>query len=387
MTVRILFMAFFSLLASSVSAQQWERVDGGMSYIAQIEQNQSSLRIGCSADIELGQNYLEMSLGDHPVEGQTQFQFDDGSQQAVLLDGGQLRADTSNNASLFTGVTSRLKSASKVTIRLLDGAEHTFVLRGSSRAIGECPLPTVPFDIANCKLERAFGYVKYRNGTFVLSDFCIDRDAGGFQGAENVSGLTLVKDDGVNFTYEDLANGRGSLQIAPVLVSTYHGGQFDDQSPEFNYYGPEGSIVGFVYNELATPESLAQTFQVYLSTGYFGLIGEGEFVDGEATFSLIDNVAFGMSRNGAGELTFRVADDGSVTATGSLSADNIRIAGYGPNEWVSARFEVTDLRGFATGAGGQVIKAYAELTGEMTDAEGDVDTVLTRAEVFLYAWQ
>lgn len=390
MILRAFLLMWFSAMSTTALSQQWVQTESDGLIVAEIEEGASRLTVRCSPNIEIGQNAIRVDLNGTPVTGQTQFQFNDGSQQAVLLENGMMGADTDNNAALFSGVISRLKQASDVTVRLPDGAEQTFSLRGSTRAIGECPLPSIPFDMADCEDERGFGYIRYGLGTgpFALSDFCINRDEGSLRGLESFGGLTLTKDDGVNFTYENLSSGgaiRPTLQIAPVITSTYHGGIIDDQSPEFNFNNGDLSIVGYLYNALGSPERMGESFGVLVALGepLFGLYGEATFENGHATFELIDSPMFGLSRNGQGQLAFVVADDGSVSGSGAFEAENVRVAGYSPNEWVKAEFEVSELRGFIVGETGQVIKTHALITGEVIDAEGDVRSVETLAEIFL----
>lgn len=377
-------------VSTQLGAQEWQGTESSGSYRAEIEQDGSTLSVICSSSVEDGQNSIMAVLFGQAVSGPVQFQFNDGSQQSAILESGEVRADSQNNVELFEGIISRLKSQSSVTIRTAEGIEQVFSLRGSTRSIGDCPLPVAPFDISTCITERGFGLVSYKYGSdpIALSDFCFDRSNGSFNGLVSDTSLTLVADSGTSFTYEDLASGGSSrpiLKIAPVITATYHGGSIDDQSPEFYYGGNGASVTGFLYNQLATPETIGTGFRANVSTGLFSLYGEADFIDGIATFNLIDRRDTTRSRNGTGTITIIVADDGSVSGSGNFSAENIRLAGYRQNEWVSATYQVTELRGYAVGETGQVIKTYASLTGQITDAEGDVrEVVASKAEIFLY---
>lgn len=242
-----------------------------------------------------------------------------------------------------------------------------------------------------CDAEPAFGVVA-RDAGPQLGDFCVDRDAGALAGPVSLSGLTLVMDDGVNFTFEDLAKRSGNLmQIAPVLTATYHGAEVDDQSPEVNAMVGGEFVVGFLYDDLAAPEGLAENFLVYVADAAsitqrtpLGFTGEARFENGTATIALEDNTEYGTAKGTEGTLTLTVAADGSVTGNGAFSTRNIRSAGYSANEWVSMQVTIDALRGFATGPTGQVIKTYALASADIVDAEGDARKSSGYLEIFLF---
>lgn len=242
-----------------------------------------------------------------------------------------------------------------------------------------------------CEKEMAFGQI-IGSSDPQLGDFCVDRETGSLSGPFALDGLTLTMDDGVNFTFEDLAERSGNqMKIAPVITATYHNGNVDDQSPEINALFGKYFFVGFLYDELASPSALAPGFYVHVADGAsidgmtpLGFMGEAEFTDGSATIALSDNTQYGTAKGTKGTITLTVADDGSVTGTGSIETQNIRSAGYRQNEWVSMTITLDTLRGFATGPTGQVIKSYALVTAEILDAEGDKRQSSGALEVFLF---
>ena len=245
-----------------------------------------------------------------------------------------------------------------------------------------------------CQGKRAFGKISNiaSSSSDRLGDFCVDHDKGSIAGPISLSGLTLTKHDGVNFTFEDLAGRSGNqMQIAPVLTATYHSGKVEDQSPEINVLAGSEFFVGFIYNELASPKQLADKFHVFLADGAsidgmtpLGFVGDAVFQDGSATVALSDNTQYGTAKETEGYITLTVADDGSVTGSGALKTRNIRLAGYKPNEWVSMSITIDQLRGFATGPTGQVIKSYALVTANIIDVEGDSSQSKGSLEVFLF---
>lgn len=252
-------------------------------------------------------------------------------------------------------------------------------------------LPASSQQLESCEKERAFGQV-IGSSNPQLGDFCVDRENGSLSGPIELSGLTLTMDDGVNFTFEDLAKRSGNqMQIAPVITATYHSGSVDDQSPEINVLSGNDFFVGFIYDDLATPSDLASSFYVHVADGAsidgmtpLGFKGEAIFQNGSATITLSDNTQYGTAKGTDGTITMTVAEDGTVTGSGAIRTQNIRSAGFSPNEWVSMSIEIDELRGFATGPTGQVIKSYALVTADVIDAEGDLRQSKGSIEVFLF---
>lgn len=243
----------------------------------------------------------------------------------------------------------------------------------------------------DCQHENAFGKVTTSAGD-VLADFCVDRETGSISGPFSVLGLTLTKDDGLNFTFEDLGGGSANvMQIAPVLTATYHNSNVEDQSPEVNVMSGPDFFVGFIYNDLATPQQLADSFYVHLADGAsidgmtpLGFTGQATFVDGQTTISVIDNTQYGTAKGTEGSISLTVSDNGTISGEGHIFTNNIRSAGYSQNEWVSMSIRIDELRGFATGSTGQVIKSYALVTADIIDAEGDNHQSTGSMEIFLY---
>lgn len=70
--------------------------------------------------------------------------------------------------------------------------------------------------------------------------------------------------------------------------------------------------------------------------------------------TLTDNTQYGTAKGTQGVIEIVVADDDTVTGSGSFQTQNIRSAGNSNNEWVSMTLVIDELRGFATGSTGQV---------------------------------
>ena len=138
-------------------------------------------------------------------------------------------------------------------------------------------------------------------------------------------------------------------------------------------------------------DALAPNFYMFLSMGLhdtgtvpYLFAGQAAFEGGVTTVTIQDHPEYSVAKNTEGAIELTVADDGSASGTGVLEAENIRSAGYQKDEWVSISVTFDDIRGYATGPTGQVIKTYALVTGEITDAEGDVRTSRGSAEIFFY---
>lgn len=239
-----------------------------------------------------------------------------------------------------------------------------------------------------------------------LSEICVDREAGTISGSEPVIGLQLVKRSGASEEYENLDLGvdarmRPLMQIAPVIHQTYHGGVVEDGSPEFYFINRDGprarlqdtgkfQMAGYLYDQLASPEMLAEQFSVLVMAELFmgeagqkpgvnfgmfsGLLfsGEANIADGSSEFAIAEYPDEGLGlQNGKGSLRINVDNDGALTGTGDLYVENSRLAGHAPGEWIWARLEIGDLRGHAVGETGQVLKAYAVAEGEVEDESGN----------------
>lgn len=252
-----------------------------------------------------------------------------------------------------------------------------------------------------------------------LSEICVDRNGGTIVGSETVTGLQLVKRNGASEEYENLDLGidarmRPLMQIAPTIHQTYHGGVVDDGSPEFyfiNKGGPDArqydtnkfQISGYLYDELASPEDLAERFStlamVELFKGedgqkpgvkvgmYSGLLfsGEATFSDGTSEIPMTEYPDEGLGmQNGDGVIRISVDRSGALTGTGELYVENSRLAGHAPGEWIWARIEIDGLRGHAVGATGQVLKAYGVAKGELEDESGNRQPIIATDQFVAY---
>lgn len=388
--MRNLLLFFCAIFAQASAAQPWTAETSRASRVASISDGHSTLSVECSTSSARSMNTIKLILAGNAANGPVQIT-SKGEPITVVLEKGRMNADSETNRDVFDSIVSGLKAGSVVQIEDSDGQIVELPLKGSSRAIGACPLPIKSFDLDQCQSERAFGIVTDVS-TYSLGDFCVDRASGSVKGPLTLAGLTLTKDNGVNFTFEDLSGGpRDQMEIAPVIVATHHNSDVDDQSPEINIYQGTKHLVGFLYDELAAPDALADTF--YVHVGYdgpeldiapLGFEGETVFSNGRANIDLADSADYGTTRNTKGALQLIVGSDGTVTGSGSIYSENIRSAGYSRNEWVTVDISIDEIRGFATGPTGQVIKSYALVTTEMTDAEGDVRRSKGFLEVFLY---
>lgn len=142
---------------------------------------------------------------------------------------------------------------------------------------------------------------------------------------------------------------------------------------------------------MGATSDLAPSFYVHVADGAsidgmtpLGFKGEANFQDGSAKVVLSDNTQYGTAKGTAGTITLTMDDNGSVTGAGTIRLQNIRSAGFSPIEWVSMLIEIDELRGFATGPTGQVIKSYALVTADIIDAEGDMRNSRGSIEVFLF---
>ncbi len=278
-------------------------------------------------------------------------------------------------------------------------------------------------DLPNCEHETGLAMVRYTFGggheRIDLSEICVDRESGTVLGAETVTGLQLVKQSGTSEEYENLdldvaAQRRPLMQIAPVIHQTYHGGAVDDSSPEFyfiNRGGPSAQLhstnkfqmSGYLYDQLASPETLAQQFSTLIFAELFmgeegqkpgiqvgmysGLLfsGEAAFSNGTSVIAVTEYPDEGLGmQNGDGTIRITVDSSGRLTGAGELYVENSRLAGHAPGEWIWARLTINDLHGHAVGETGQVLKAYGVAEGELEDEGGSKTPIIGTVQFFAY---
>lgn len=264
-------------------------------------------------------------------------------------------------------------------------------------------------DLPSCEQETGMAMVRYTFGggreRIDLSEICVDRERGTIVGAEAVTGLQLVKKSRSSEEYENLdlgvaAHMRPLMQIAPVIHQTYHGGVVDDRSPEFyfiNRGGPNArlhntgtfQISGYLYDQLAAPQALAQHFTTLVMAELFmgeagqkpgikvgmysGLVfsGAAVFSNGTSEIAMAEYPDEGLgAQNGDGTIQISVDSAGALVGSGELYIENSRLAGHAPGEWIWARLAIDSLRGHAVGETGQVLKAYGVAEGEIEDEAG-----------------
>lgn len=278
-------------------------------------------------------------------------------------------------------------------------------------------------DLPNCEQETGLAMVRYTFGggheRIDLSEICVDRETGSIVGSETVTGLQLVKQSGASEEFENLDLGvaaqmRPLMQIAPVIHQTYHGGAVDDGSPEFyfiNRGGPSARLhstnkfqmSGYLYDQLASPESLAQQFSTIVMAELFmgeegqkpgiqvgmysGLLfsGEAAFSNGTSVVAMTEYPDEGLGmQNGDGTIRITVDSFGALAGAGELYVENSRLAGHAPGEWIWARLAINDLHGHAVGETGQVLKAYGVAEGELEDEAGNSVPVIATIQFVAY---
>ena len=214
--------------------------------------------------------------------------------------------------------------------------------------------------------------------------------------SEWMSGFTLVRQtDGHDF-YEVLASGDepflrhrlavddygqalsgGSQTYGFSTLSHHYGGNFNDR----RHQARDASGDGFLYTEPFL--NSGQGARMQFSVGFSGLIdpepsfdmisgarfmtptlvGYGAVEDGRVTVDLEPFEA--GSGEGSGRLVLDVSPDGSVTGQLVVSLRNSRIAGHAPEEWLTAEFSFSHIRGVWAGDVGQDIQAIGLTNGSV----------------------
>lgn len=249
---------------------RWRRDPWGDLYSAKSVDYEKGfeLRINCaSAENPFDLNSIYLLMGQDDFTGTATFSFERGGRYEFAFENGFFGIDTQRKVSQFRSLVSELKSENHVTVVTEFGDGVKAGLRGSSKAIGQCPirrlvaadrdknvetqialspsnsdvtadeinrvseriqktLPTGAIDIIDYRLSacsgiRGFGGLTYSNsGRTVLTDFCLDESTGEFLSAEPLSGLELTADSRNGRKFEDLSSGssfyeRNHVQIIP----------------------------------------------------------------------------------------------------------------------------------------------------------------------------
>lgn len=78
-------------------------------------------------------------MGKTPESGDVLLTFDGDMPRSFQIWKGLINSDSRVGDAQFTTIINLLKSKSMVNVRFPDGTNATFTLKGSSKAIGECP--------------------------------------------------------------------------------------------------------------------------------------------------------------------------------------------------------------------------------------------------------
>lgn len=140
-------MKYFIALAAlcvpfAASAASWtSEIQDGLK-IASVKNGETSLiEVTCDVGINAPVTAITFVLGDRlPIANSTvRLTFDDEKPIFVNVDNeGGIGSLTPEAAQDFENILAKMKAKSSVKVRIFDGSEDKFALRGSSKALGEC---------------------------------------------------------------------------------------------------------------------------------------------------------------------------------------------------------------------------------------------------------
>lgn len=106
---------------------------------ADVKNGNASLGVTCSLTSTITTSSIGVTLQGKPVTGTIIFSFDQGTRIQADFRNGKMEVGTPENDRDFAAIVKRLKRSTSVAVIAPGGAFRSFSLRGSRRAIGDCP--------------------------------------------------------------------------------------------------------------------------------------------------------------------------------------------------------------------------------------------------------
>ena len=293
------------LFGTSVQAQDWAAVEEGAVRTAFVENADASIRFSCPGAEATVPSAISLTIGNAAINGPVRFNFDNGTSVAGIFSDGALLADTAERAAVFNLVRDLMKSQNAVTVAARGLTERAFALRGSGRAIGDCPVreatavapapearpadpvpetpteapevavvdgtptpespppaapvpagsgtftapitndPFADYRLTECSGTRGLLLMNYDtlNGISELSDFCFDPDAGSLDSSEPRADLALSEDSSLGRAYEVLESGTDRYSRVRLDFGQELGCTTQIAENSVNFTIPDGSLV------------------------------------------------------------------------------------------------------------------------------------------------
>lgn len=275
----------------------------------------------------------------------------------------------------------------------------------STTGVGQVPY----HQIADCPSRRGFGILNFSEETtervelsdiweYHFTDFCFDAASGLLQaGPYAITDLVLTEQSSLISRYAAIArtvsgyrdevsisaaqpqlNGHRIPGGVNLLVgSTSYPSSLTgydlrlasgfilesddaDGPPSPQYGGPFSLLLRGLDVPLGPNDALPVDMPVNLL--FDGLVGQGSVPDGVRSFD---------GSTAVGTLAVNVGQDGWTTSgTGRFTWQSGVLAGADGNDWESAEFEITALRGRLTGPTAEVLWLYVVVLGTMTTFDG-----------------
>ena len=130
------------LLPTAAFANGWSsEIQDGIKFASVQNGAQNAIEVSCDVGINAPITAINFILNDtQPMANSpVRLTFDKKDPMFMTMDSeGGIGSTTSKGAQDFSTVLAKLKASSTVTVRIFDGSEAKFQLRGSSKAIGQC---------------------------------------------------------------------------------------------------------------------------------------------------------------------------------------------------------------------------------------------------------
>ncbi len=106
---------------------------------ADVKNGNAHLGVTCSLTSTVTTSSIAVTLQGNPITGSVTFSFDQGTRIQADFRNGKMEVGTPENDRDFAAIVKRLKRSTSVAVIAPGGAIRSFSLRGSRRAIGDCP--------------------------------------------------------------------------------------------------------------------------------------------------------------------------------------------------------------------------------------------------------
>lgn len=342
--------------------KRWVRQSAADFYVAKTYNYEKAFdfQVRCKASDEGAKPAaLYLSVGQDTFAGTGRFTFDNGMTHTFEFgDDGYLIVNSDQIAQKFGRLVSDLKARNGVTVSFGDAPPYKVSLKGSSKAVGDCPMglyakattnsdatkisavdsnsdaaiassriskvlpngaeDVIDYRIASCRGTAGFGHMLYHGSNrTVLTDVCLNEETGDFLSAETLNGLELTAKGRNGRKFENLSSGgsfyeRDHVQVlpdenipgcTPENIESLHASIQSPKNKDFSNQ-PFGHFIGYT---LPATASIPKTKSANI---YFGLRSItpdpseiATFKPGQIINSQGDMLASAVFENGSGVIT------------------------------------------------------------------------------------